>query len=127
MFEEAAITLRRLYGEGASVCLEARATERLAEMMLDADQAERAYGKIIRRFDSKTDKKTRFGLLHPFFSCTQHYGQNRFLNGSKSISRLQLCSHYCGQKMAEWRAEMMLHTDRAERAFGDKEGAFRLV
>ena len=49
MFEEAAITLRRLYGEDASLCLEARATERLAEMMLDSDRAERAYGKR-RRF-----------------------------------------------------------------------------
>ena len=45
MFEEAAITLRRLYGEDASLCLEARATERLAEMMLDAGRAERAYGE----------------------------------------------------------------------------------
>lgn len=48
MFEEAAITLRKLYGEDASLCLEARATERLAEMMLDAGRAERAYGKIRR-------------------------------------------------------------------------------
>lgn len=45
MYEEAAIILRRLYGEDASLCLEARGTEQLASMMFAAGKTEQAEGE----------------------------------------------------------------------------------
>lgn len=45
MYEEAAIILRRLYGDDESLCLEARGTEQLASMMLEAGRADKAEGE----------------------------------------------------------------------------------
>lgn len=45
IYEEAAIILRRLYGEEASLSLEARGTERFAEMMASSGNLDQAEGK----------------------------------------------------------------------------------
>ncbi|CAN0091194.1 unnamed protein product [Ectocarpus sp. 6 AP-2014] len=62
MYEEAAIILRRLYGDEESLCLEARGTEQLASMMLEAGRADKAE-ELNERCLSEATKA--FGDVHP--------------------------------------------------------------
>eukprot|EP00903_Cladosiphon_okamuranus_P015184 g14038.t1 len=62
MYEEAAIILRRLYGEEASLCLEVRGTERLASMMFDAGRMEQAE---VLNDRALSDAAKAFSNVHP--------------------------------------------------------------